>query len=184
MILRNAVLTGFAATVLTLSGSASAQNSQQLVERYSGLAGSQQNAAALVSGLREGSSITLTRGTASTVVDVPTQKMGFGNVDNALALTEAALQKQGISNPTPEQLKSTLLGVLEQRADGKGWGEIAQSMGFKLGELKRSERAHPELRSANADSHRAESVERFARAERPERPARPERPEKPDRPAR
>jgi len=130
-----------------------AQSEQKLVKRYTDLAGSQQNAEALVTGLR--------------------QKMGFGNVDNALALTQASLQKQGITDPTPEQLKIALAGVLEQRADGRGWGEIAHSMGFKLGELK-------------GGQHRPERMERVqhARMERPERPEKPERPQRPDKPER
>jgi hypothetical protein len=182
--MKNTARAALAAAVLILAAPALAQNAQQLVERYSDLAGSPANAKALVTGLRDSSSITLTSGGTNTTIDPPTQKMGFGNIDNALALTEASLQKQGITDPTPEQLKSSLLGVLQQRADGKGWGEIANSMGFKLGELKRSERAQPELRSANADSRRGDHVEGVARADRPERPMRPERPDKPERPQR
>ena len=65
--------------------------------------------------------------------DPATHKIGFGNVDNALALTQASLEKQGITDPTPEQLKAALTGVLDQRAAGQGWGEIAHSLGFTLG---------------------------------------------------
>ena len=162
-----------------------AENQAQLVERYTALAGSKENATSLVTGLRDGKDVTLKKGTTtSETFTPPTGKMGYGNVDNALALTRASLQKQGIAEATPEQLKSALMGVLQQRADGKGWGVIAHSMGFKLGELKRSERAQPERRSANADSRRADRAERVARADRPDRPARPERPDKPERPQR
>jgi hypothetical protein len=150
-----------------------AQSEQKLVERYTDLAGSEANAKALVTGLRDGSAFTLTSGSTSTTIDPPTQKMGFGNVDNALALAQASLQKQGITDPTPEQLKIALAGVLERRADGRGWGEIAHSMGFKLGELK-------------GGQHRPERMERVqhARMERPERPEKPERPQRPDKPER
>ena len=81
-----------------------------------------------------------------------------------------ALQKQGITNPTPEQLRNSLIGVLGQRADGKGWGQIANSMGFRLGELKR-------------DAHATARMEpvRFDRPDKPQRPDKPERPDKPDR---
>ena len=188
---KNAILTALATAALVLGVPAAAQNARQLVERYTGLAGSKQNSSELVSGLRDSVPFTLTGGKTSTVIDPPTRKMGYGNVDNALALTQASLRKQGIAEPTPEQLKNALMGVLQQRADGKGWGAIAHAMGFELGELKRDARAgakmarvQPELRTANAEAHRPEPAERFVRAERPERPARPERPERPERPAR
>ena len=150
---------------------AQAQSEEKLVERYSTIAGSERNAKALVNGLRESSEFTLKSGSTSVTIDPPTQKMGFGNVDNALALTEASLDKQGIKDPTPEQLKMALTSVLQQRADGSGWGEIANSMGFRLGELKGA-------------AHRPERMERVqhARMERPERPEKPEKPERPMRP--
>ena len=148
-----------------------AQSEEKLVERYAELAGSERNAKALVTGLRDSSEFTLKSGSTITTIDPPTQKMGFGNIDNALALTQAALEKQGIKDPTPEQLKVALTSVLRQRADGGGWGEIAHSLGFNLGELKR-------------EQNRPERTERaqHARAERPERPMRPEKPERPERP--
>lgn len=150
---------------LSVGSSALAQSPDQLVERYTSLAGSQTNARALVSGLRDSSEIKLASGGKTTTIDPPTRKMGYGNIDNALALAEASLQKQGIATPTPEQLKSSLADVLQMRADGKGWGEIANSMGFKLGELKRAEPAQ-------------------GRPDKPQRPEKPERPMKPERPDR
>jgi hypothetical protein len=108
--------------------------------------------------------------------------MGFGNVDNALALTQASLEKQAIANATPEQLKMALLGVLDLRAAGQGWGEIAHSLGFNLGELK-SAQNRPErterVQQARADRpDRAEKPDRVERMERPMRPERPDRPQK------
>jgi hypothetical protein len=148
-----------------------AQSEQKLVERYTDLAGSERNAKALVGGLRDSSDFTLKNGSTTVTIDPPTQKMGFGNIDNALALTQAALEKQGIKDPTPEQLKLALTEVLQQRADGSGWGEIAHSLGFNLGELKREQ-------NRPGRTERAQ----HARAERPERPMRPEKPERPERP--
>jgi hypothetical protein len=147
--MRTAIILAIALALPPLG--ALAQSEEKLVERYTELAGSEQNAKALVAGLRE--------------------NMGFGNVDNALALTQASLEKQGIKEPTPEQLKLALTEVLQQRADGGGWGEIANSMGFRLGELK-------------GGQHRPERMERVqhARMERPERPEKPEKPERPMRP--
>ena len=82
----------------------------------------------------------------------------------ALSLAEASLKQQGITNPTSEQLQGALMGVLKQRADGKGWGQIANSMGFKLGEVVRPERPEKPVR--------------------PDKPERPDRPDKPERPGR
>jgi len=62
----------------------------------------------------------------------PAAPMGFGNVDIALALTEARLGAN--SSPTAQELKDALMGILDQRASGQGWGQIAKSYGFELKE--------------------------------------------------
>jgi hypothetical protein len=171
-----------AALALSIAFPATAQDSQQLVERYTELAGSTENSKSLVSGLRDGTAIKLTRGNTVTTIDAPTQKMGFGNIDNALALTQASLEKQGIAHATPEQLKIALMGVLDQRAAGQGWGEIAHSLGFNLGELKsaqnRSERTERVQEARVERPERAGKPDRVERMERPMRPERPERPQK------
>ena len=169
-----------AALALSIARPATAQDSQQLVERYTELAGSTENSKSLVSGLRDGNAIKLTRGNTVTTIDPPTQKMGFGNIDNALALTQASLEKQGIANATPEQLKIALMGVLNQRAAGQGWGEIAHSLGFNLGELK-SAQNRPE-RTERVQEARVERPERAGKPDRVERMERPMRPERPERP--
>ncbi len=179
------------------SGTASSSTSgtvpeDRLVDKYTPLAGSESNSKSLVTGLRDGTDVKLTSGATTTTIDPPTGKMGWGNVNIALALAQASLKQQGITNPTPDQLKAALnggtitnasgqtvqmSGVLQMRADGKGWGEIAQSLGFKLGEVMRSAKAD------NAGTQRgASKPERVAGVERPERPDKPERPEKPERP--
>jgi len=174
--------------LLALPLPALSENQEQLVERYTVLAGSTRNATSLVTGLRDGKEVRLTRrGSSTESFTPPTGKMGYGNIDNALALAEASLKQQGITNPTPAQLEAALMGgsittssgktvklegVLQMRADGKGWGQIANSLGFKLGEVKRSDKAQP----------RAGRPDRVAKAERPQRPEKPARPEKPERP--
>src|ERR1051325_4569091 len=86
----------------------------KLVERYTQLAGSRGNAESLVAGLRDDTTVKLSSRTSSTTFTPPTGKMGFGSVDNALALAEASLKQQGITNPTPEQLKAALVGERER----------------------------------------------------------------------
>ena len=154
-----------------------AQSEEQLISRYTAFAGSKENASSLVTGLRDGKQVTLTRGTTKETFTPSTGKMGYGNVDNALALAEASLAKQGITKPTPAQLEAALVGkdgILTMRAAGQGWGQIANSMDIKLGDVKRSDKA-PE---------RVSKVDRPNKPEKPEKPQKPERPEKPEKPAR
>jgi|SRR5688572_6741999 hypothetical protein len=60
----------------------------------------------------------------------PAAPMGFGNVDIALALTEAKLRPN--ATPSAPELKGALVEILGKRAGGEGWGEIAKSYGFEL----------------------------------------------------
>lgn len=148
------------------------QSEEQLIHRYTALAGSKENASALINGLRDGKEVKLTRGTTTETFTPPTGKMGYGSVDNALSLAQASLAKQGVTNPTPAQLERAVMDVLKMRAAGKGWGQIAQSMGMKLGDVKRSEKA----------TERVARAERGARPDKPERPQKAERPDRPEKP--
>ena len=93
-----------------------------------------------------------------TPITPPTGKMGWGNVFISLALAQKVLTQAGIASPTAAQLQTALLGgdlvgadgktvavkgVLQLRADGMGWGKIAQVYGTKLGPVV------SELKSAN-----------------------------------
>src|SRR5205814_9347499 len=102
--------------LLALPLAAGAQSETRLVEKYESFAGSDVNAKSLVEGLREAKQITLSDGKTTSTFTPPTRKMGDGNVNIALALAEAKLKEQGITNPTPDQLKSTLADILQQRA--------------------------------------------------------------------
>ena len=82
-----------------------------------------------------------TKVTTTSTEALPTGKMGFGNVKISLALAQESLRQQGIMQPTSEQLHtalvgdSTTAGILQMRADGMGWGQIAQKYDVKLGQL-------------------------------------------------
>lgn len=127
-----------------------------LAAQFTDFAGSPENSASLVNGLRTGNPITLTDPLVvggpppvSTTFTAPTKPMGYGNVRIALSLAQAQLASQGITNPTATELQGALLGttvtgpggttttdgVLQMRASGMGWGQIAQSMGYKLGPI-------------------------------------------------
>ena len=86
--------------------------------------------------------------TGGTTITPPTGKMGWGNVFISLSLAQKVLTQAGITDPTTAQLKTALMGgdliggdgktvtvrgVLQLRADGMGWGKIAQVYGTKLG---------------------------------------------------
>lgn len=135
----------------------------KIASNFGNLAGSDKNALTLVNALRNGTNATLTYTTpattpggtpttTTTTYDPPTGKMGWGNVKISLALAQDALARAGITNPTAEQLQAalnggtvtvtnadgtttatTLKGVLQMRADGMGWGEIAKAGGTKVG---------------------------------------------------
>ena len=156
----------FALALLAATAMASAQSRDELVQKYTPLSGSESNATTLVNGLRSGSDFTLN----GVKFDTPTKKLGNGEVNIALSLAE---KKLGTATPSAQQLQTALIGtagapgILAMRADGKGWGQIAQANGFKLGEVMRSDKA-----------------ERHARVERPERPQRPDKPERPEKPER
>ncbi|MGH7798275.1 MAG: hypothetical protein ACREQ2_25715 [Candidatus Binatia bacterium] len=90
-----------------------------------------------------------TKTTTTTTEALPTGKMGYGNVKISLALAQESLRQQGIMQPTSEQLHTALAGgqmvpgdtttqtngILQMRADGMGWGQIAQKYNVKLGQL-------------------------------------------------
>ncbi len=136
------------------SASATATETVHLATRYADFAGSQSNAAALVAGLRSGSAFVLSSTDAAgaltqTTITPSTKAMGYGEVNIALSLAKAELAKNGITDPTPQQIQAaldggtlatskgnvTLVGVLAMRQQGEGWGRIANGLGFKLGDL-------------------------------------------------
>jgi hypothetical protein len=93
------------------------------------------NANAVVTGLRNGTPITLTSTTTTpsptpgglpvtttttTVITPPTGHMGFGNVYISLALAKQQLSTLGITQPTPQQLQAALTGGTITQTTGTG----------------------------------------------------------------
>ena len=94
-----------------------------------------------------------TQAVTTTTEPLPTGKMGWGNVKISLALAQASLSQQGITQPSSDQLYTALMGgelvsgdpaaattttmngILQMRSEGMGWGQIAQQYGVKLGTL-------------------------------------------------
>src|SRR5262245_33657541 len=108
--------------------------------QFEPLAGSHENLASLVSGLRTSREVTLVeqtpRGPRVTTFDPPTRPMGYGNITRSLDLANRQLFSHGITDPTAAQLKAALNGgtvrtangnvhldgVLRLRSEGMGWG--------------------------------------------------------------
>jgi len=124
------------------------------------------DAKSVVTGLRNGTPITLTTttpnttpggrpATTTTTINPPTGKMALGNVFISLSLAKQQLNRLGIDRPSPEQLQAALLGgsvttgsgkaatstdvqaILTMRSKNMGWGQIAKEHGFKLGPVAR-----------------------------------------------
>jgi hypothetical protein len=129
----------------------------RIASDFRSFAGSDQNATNLVTGLRSGAPITLTeRHHPPATFTPPTRPMGYGNVSTSLSLARFELAQQGIYQPTPQQLQTALMGgtitahgqtvtyrgVLQMRADGMGWGEIAHASGTQLGPIVSAMRSH------------------------------------------
>lgn len=165
------------------SAEAAGQSVTQFAQGYARFAGSQENAESLVAGLRSGSEITLvspdvdTDGVIETTFVPVTGAMGYGEANLSLALAEAQLAAMGIVEPTAEEIAwalngGTLVatdgellfdGVLQMRADGMGWGRIAQELDLNLGEVisARTPAAGRQAARAavDADVHAATSAE-------------------------
>lgn len=168
---------------------------QKVASSFEALAGSEDNAKRLVSGLRAGNEVKLlwidADGKEVTTTLAPeTGKMGLGNVFIAMALAQESLKKDSVENPNPEDFAKSLAGILDQRADGGGWGKIAKDMGMKLGPVVAAIRSENGRMRANDHSsgvaskgseRSAKGAERAAKVERSDRPGRPDRPGKPER---
>ena len=92
------------------------------------------------------------KGATTTTFTSPAGPLGNGETYIALALAKDQLAGYGVENPTPSQIAAALnggtvstsqlgdmqlQGVLQMRADGMGWGRIAQAQGTKLGWVMR-----------------------------------------------
>jgi hypothetical protein len=147
----------------------------RLIETYTDFAGSEANATSLVTGLRHGGEVTLIEPVSGgppliTKFAVPTRPMGNGNVSHSLALARYQLATYGIDQPTPGEIHAALNGgsiklangdlvnlpgVLQLRADGMGWGKIANSMGVKLGHVVSAAKHGPSHPASTAVNPRA-----------------------------
>jgi hypothetical protein len=122
--------------VTTMNNLSSSPGQTKVINKISGdfssFLGSDANA--VVTGLRNGTPITLNSTTTTTdpttglpvttttptVITPPTGHMGFGNVYISLALAKQQLSALGITQPTPEQLQAALTGGTITQTTGSG----------------------------------------------------------------
>lgn len=137
-------------------------------------------------------------------IDNPTGPMGYGEVNITLSMAQALVDSGAypdlqsalsgtattITNADGTTTTTSSGGVLAMRADGMGWGKIAQQLGFNLGTLMSASNRNAKATDAVAAkaTRSTGKIDRIAKVERPirpekiERPLRPERPERPQRP--
>ena len=162
----------------------------RIVSSFSEFAGSPANARSLVAGLRQGGEVALTApgsGTGTRFTP-PTRAMTYRDIRISLALAQEQLGQLGIRQPTPFQIKAALAGgavtnhadaratpvllpgVLQMRAHGMGWGNIADALGMSLGKALSGKADPPAVagRTAPAPENIAASVAHAAaKAEAP-----------------
>lgn len=123
--------------VTTMNNTTASQGQTNVINKisndFSSFLGS--DSTAVVTGLRNGTPITLTSTTTTasptpgglpvtttttTIITPPTGQMGFGNVYISLALAKQQLSTLGITQPTPEQLQAALTGGTITQTTGTG----------------------------------------------------------------
>jgi hypothetical protein len=120
-----------------------------------------------------------------TVTNLRNQKRGWGSITIELAMAQQLTRTDPATYPT---MDSALAKIEAMYADGRGWGRIANDLGFKLGPVVSSVQHARHDVVPGAGAHNAAVTKgRPDHATRPERMTRVERPvrhEPPRRPGR
>ena len=117
------------ATADTSSSTSSNSNptADRLSDTFSASVGSRTDAATLIEGMRADKDVKM----GDVTVSGTGKTMGYGNVNIALSLAKA----DAGATPTTKGFLSSLDKVMDMRASGMGWGQIAKDLGFKLGDV-------------------------------------------------
>lgn len=168
-----------------------------VISDFAEFAGSVENAAALVEGLRTGGEVVMVERDDSVVrFSSIAGPLGYGNVSVALSLAQANLAIYGIVEPDVQQIAAALAGgevlvggealnlpgVLNMRAWGMSWGRIAEELGFTLADAMRiagarDTKARMEIAAPRGPAG-VEILDRSFPKDRSQLPRRPERPAK------
>lgn len=106
-----------------MAATAPANDTARIASQHSSWAGSRANAEALVTGLRNGTPITLVTTGADRSMSLagfsPAGSMSYDNVNNALLNAQRSLARAGIAQPTAEQIQAALIGGEVELPNGK-----------------------------------------------------------------
>ena len=100
-------------------------STSSLVDNYGAFVGSAQDARTLINGMRVGRDVKV----GTVTVSGTGNTMGYGNINHALSL---ARQQAGTTASSKDFL-SSLDAVMDMRASGMGWGQIAKDLGINPG---------------------------------------------------
>ncbi len=114
-----------APTVVATTAADSRLSTRSLVDDYGAFVGSAQEARTLINGMRAGRDVKV----GTVTVSGTGNTMGYGNINHALSL---ARQQAGTTASSTEFL-SSLDAVMDMRASGMGWGQIAKDLGINPG---------------------------------------------------
>lgn len=134
------------------SGTASVETAPtagQLADRYSTVLGARADALKVIEGLRAGKDSTL----GSQTVSGTGTTMGYGAVGIALALADASAG----TAPSTQDFLASLDRVMDLRAAGTGWGQIARELGLQLGQVVSGSAASPRAAGASGKSTPAQA---------------------------
>jgi hypothetical protein len=120
-------MAGFLLMALALNATAQNDRAVKIAAHFETLAGSQDNALALVEALHHGVAVKLVASAASTeralpavtTIDPPSGQMEWADVERALAMAQAALHRANIKRPTSDQLEAALIGGVITNAQGQ-----------------------------------------------------------------
>jgi hypothetical protein len=106
-----------------MAASAPAGDTARIASQYSSWAGSRANAEALITGLRNGSTVSLVTTGPDRGVHLagftPAGSMSAANINSALAGAQRSLSRIGITQPTAEQIQAALIGGEVELPNGK-----------------------------------------------------------------
>ena len=131
---------------------------ERLAAQYVGLAGSEENALALVMALRTGEPVKLAFPAeggllAVQLLEPPTGAMSWGDVASALHLVQRRFERAGVARPNGEQLEGVLAWLLRLRADGLDWIDVASASASSTGNVLHPVAARHADGGAHADTH-------------------------------
>jgi hypothetical protein len=118
-----ASLAASAAVALPAMAAPAANDTARIASQYASWAGSRANAEALVTGLRNGTPVTIVTTGADQNMSLagfsPASPMSYTNVNTALLNAQRALSRAGIGKPTAEQIQAALIGGEVELAGGR-----------------------------------------------------------------